>query len=314
MPSQGDNFGLNPNYDYYEIYLDSYDANSTNDASYYYADWPLFQLVTPIPNLAAIKVLEVQIPFSWYVFHSKNNTFLLTEGGSTSTVTIPVGNYNSTTMSTALGVALTSASPNAYTYNVTFSGQNSTPSTSKFTITSSAGSAFTLTFGVDGDDLGNTNPRLWLGFTEYQNISSGSGVLVAPNAANIAGPNYLYINSRALGTLLKSVLPKGAEALGAGSIGPQIAKIPISVQPGGVIYWSDPDPEKWFSLENLALITQFDLYLTVGNNDNPTVTSLNGLNFSIKLGILQNRTIFGNVDAPAQGYPQATVMSRKRRG
>ena len=276
--------------EYVEIELDSYDATLAYVNSYYYSDWPLFQIQSDLANVAAVKVLEVQIPFAWYVFHSQNNTFILTEGGSSATVTLPVGNYNSSTMATALGTALSLVSPNVRTYTATFSGQNSVPNTGKFTITSSVAATFLLTFG-DAEDLGVTNPRLWLGFSEGINTSSAGGVIVAPNAANLAGPNYLYVNSRSIGTLIKTVLPVGADALGQGSIGPQIAKIPINVQPGGVIYWSDPVPQRWFSLENFPLLTQFDLYITVGNNDTPQATSLNGISFSVKLGLLLNKTL-----------------------
>lgn len=279
-------------YDYMELFLDSYDASLAYVNSYYYSDWPLFQFQTDIANIAAFKVIEAQIPFSWYVINSSNNRFLLTEGASTATVTLPVGNYNSSTLTTALQTALILASPLAKTYAVTFSGQNSVPNTGKFTIVSADASVYSLTFG-DAEDLGVTNPRFYLGFAEGVSTSSGAGVLTGQNAANISGPNYLYINSRSLGTLFKTVLPVGADALGQGSIGPQIAKVPINVQPGGVIYWSDPVPQKWFLLENYPLLTQMDLYITIGNNDTPIATSLNGISFSVKIGLLLNKSLAG---------------------
>lgn len=290
MAEQGDNFGLNENYDYWEIYLDSNDASLAYTNNFYYTDWPLFQFATPIPNLAAMKIIEVQIPFTWYTVNEYNYQFLLTEGATTVTVTLPVGNYNSTSLGTALATALSLVSPTIATYTVSFSGQNSVPNTGKFTIINGNSTPFTLTFGGP-DDLGSTNPRFVLGMAEATNTSSLSGVLVAPRAANIAGPNYLYLNSRSIGTILKNVLPLGAEALGAGSIGPQLAKIPVNVQPGGVIYWSDPDPQKWFALENLALLPQMDMYITVGNSDQGQCTSLNGVPFSVKLALLTNKSI-----------------------
>ena len=42
-------------------------------------------------------------------------------------------------------------------------------------------------------------------------------------------------------------------------------------------------------MQNLALLTQFDMYITLGKNAVPTVTSLNGLSFSVKMGLLQNK-------------------------
>ena len=308
------NYGLNDHLIYYEIFLDSYDCIAAADSSYLKTDWPMFQLTTPIPNLAAIKILEVQIPFSFYIFNSSNNTFLLTDTYVTNAVvTIPVGNYNSTTLAAQLAASLMSASP-AVTYTVTFSGSSSQPNTGKFTISNNTGSTsvFSLIFGTTGD-LGLTNPRLFLGFPAGTTTSGTNQVLNAPYAANIAGPNYLYLNSRTFGTTISTVLPGGAVSLGAGSIGPQIAKIPINVQPGGVIYWMDVDPQKWFSLENLPLLTQFDMYITIGNNATPTVTSLNGLNFSVKMGLLRNKMQIDQLQGQGGMYPASSLSMPRGR-
>lgn len=125
------------------------------------------------------------------------------------------------------------------TYTPTYSGL-----TGKLTIaaTGAAGSYFSLVFGVAGDP-GVANPRFNMGFGSAGTYTSTVGLgptLIAPNVASISGPNYMYLNSSAIGTQLSVLLPGGALQLGNGSAGPQIAKIPINVQPGGVIYWSDP--------------------------------------------------------------------------
>ena len=146
------------------------------------------------------------------MINSSNNRFLLTEGASTATVTIPVGNYNSSTLTTALQTALILASPLAKTYAVTFSGQNSVPNTGKFTIVSADASVYSLTFG-DAEDLGVTNPRFYLGFAEGVSTSSGAGVLTGQNAANISGPNYLYINSLSLIHISEPTRPCGTSRM-----------------------------------------------------------------------------------------------------
>lgn len=317
----GTNFGLNDYLNYYEIYLDSLDSQSTYDTDFSSTDWPLFQLATPIPNLGAMKVLEVQIPFSFYIFNSSNNTFTLTDNSVTNgLVTIPVGNYTSTTLTTALAAAL-NASGTARTYTVTFAGQSSGPNTGKFTITGSTSTSysFALTFGGSTADTGTTNPRLFLGFQAGAPAGNTSNtaltpVLVAPNAANIAGPNYLYLNSRMLGPQLTTLLPRGAVNLGNGTAGPQLAKIPINVQPGGIIYWTDPSPLFWFSLENMALLSQFDMYLTIGNNEVPQATRLNGVSFSVKLGLLKNKlTVEQSYQGRDGNTPASTVIGGRKR-
>ena len=296
----GNNIGLNDSLQYFEIEFDSLDTNTTPDGASKTTDWPLFLLGRPLTNVAAIKILEVQIPFSWYVYNSTNNTFVLSESDSLSTsptITIPIGNYTSTSMSATLAALLTAASPASHTYTVTYSGSsNIAAATGKFTISSNAGSTntFSLTFG-SSISPGNTNPRLWLGFNPGANSSNASQILVAPNVASVTGPNYLYVNSNKMGQLCNLYLPQGAYNLGKGTNSPQMAKIPVDVQPGGVVYWKDPDPQKWFDFENLSNFANIDFYLTMGNTSAQTPLQLNGLSFSIKLGVLVNKMVHNDV-------------------
>lgn len=230
-------FGLSDRLGYTELSLDSLDASNTKGAGVSKSDWPEFRLNT-LSNVAGIKIIEAQIPFSFYVINGGNNTFLLSEsssGNDPQLVALPIGNYDYTTISEALGAALTTASLGlaSSTYTVDYL-QN----TQKLLITKSGTGTFTLAFGENGDP-GNTNPRLWLGFNDGA-ITSGALTMTAPNVLQITGPNYLYINSDAIGTLCGMFLPKGATNLAQNGIGPQLAKIPITVGPGGVIFWQDP--------------------------------------------------------------------------
>ena len=306
----GNNFGLNDSLKYYEFVFDSWDTNTTPDGSAATSDWPLFLLGKPLTNVAAIKILEAQIPFTWNVFNSTNNTFTLTENGTTSaTITIPAGNYTSTTFTTELGALLTAASGETATYNATYSSSSSNPETQQLLVyvtTANLGSltTFFLTFGAAGNS-GNTNPRRYMGFNAGASTSSvasipawaaisapGTGIsLTSPNAMSITGPNYVYVNSNKMGQLCNFYLPLGAANLGNGQTGPQMAKIPVNVQPGGIIYWQDPDPQKWFDLESLPNFANIDFYLTLGNTSAQKPLQLNGLNFSLKLGVLVNAMV-----------------------
>jgi hypothetical protein len=290
------NYGLNNSLEYFEFALDSYDTLNSYNGQSLNTDWPVFWLGRPLNNVAAIKVLEVQIPFSYYVYNTSNNTFTLTEsaGGPAEKVTITPGNYSSTTMIAELETDLNAASYNGFNYTVTYN-----ESTQKFTISNSSGSGtFSLGFGVAGVEIGNTDPRDYLGFgpTGFPgNTSNASQVLVAPYAAMVTGDNYIYVNSVTFGPQVAMYLPQGAENLGNGTLGPQIAKVPVNVQPGGIIYWQDPDPMKWFDLENQNNVAVIDLYLTLGNKSAQTPLQLNGQNFSIKLGILVNKMVHNDV-------------------
>jgi hypothetical protein len=298
-------FGVSDSLEYFELSFDSLDTQKAATQAYAPTDWPLFNLGRPLTNIAGIKITQVEIPFSWYVFNSKNNTFLLNVAGACTNalVTIPVGNYNSTTLITALTTALNTALYSqgfggTLMWSVTFSGASSVPNTGKFTfvLNSLVSTATSFTFG-DSSDTGNTNPRLFLGFGPGVNTAtfvSGTGmVLTAPNANLLSGPNYLYLNSRKLGQLCNMFLPTGARNLGSGNNGPQMAKIPVNVQSNGIIYWQDPDPEKYFDLEDLFNVADLDFYFTLGNSSN--VVAFNGLSFSIKLVVITNKAVSSNL-------------------
>lgn len=290
-------YGLSDLYEYHEFEFDSNDATTSNVLSISSKDWPLFLLGRPLNNVAGIKILEVQIPVTWYVINSQNNTFTLVEnisGGSTSTVTIPAGNYNSSSLAAVLGTQMSAVSTNSVTYTVIYSGTSvSAAQTGVFTITGSTrGSAysFTLTFGTTSVDPGWNNPRLALGFNPGSITSSSSVTpsLIAPNVALITGPNYLYISSSIIGQQTNLYLPDTANS--TGTTGPQLCKVSINSSYGGIITWQDPDPQKYFNLENLFNLASIDFYLNLGNNLQ-TPISLNGAGFSLKLGILITKTV-----------------------
>ncbi len=302
MASAGTNYGLNTNFLYTEFEFDSGQATSANNPQFSKTDWPVFLIGRPLNNVAAIKVLEVQIPFTYYVFFAvqggnggSGNHFLLQEypggvGGPTVVVTLTPGNYTVSDLIAQLQFSLSTVSPNGWAYTVTYA-----PITQKLTITSNGGngSHFNLAFGNDINDPGWLNPRLWLGFFGGVNVSTigagaGPPTLVSPFVLQVTGPNYLFLNSYSLGPLCKLYLPANYQAGGqVSSDGTQLAKIPVTVQPGGVNYWSDPAPQYWFDLENQSNIAQLDFYLTMGTNPQPI--TLNGATFSLKLGILTTK-------------------------
>jgi hypothetical protein len=244
-------------------------------------DWPLFDLSRPLGDIAFLKILEVQIPFTWYVFNNQNNTFQLLETSSQHTITIPEGNYSASSLITVLSSLMTSASQFAFGYVVTYSS-----TTQKFTITTPGGPQFTCQFTGSQVTEGNRDPSIMLGANASQNstVVGLDSVLVMPNAALVTGPNYLYLNSQKMGTLTNMYLPEGAENLG--SLGPQMAKIPISCQPGGVIFWQDPAPQHWFRVDLNQNLPQIDFYFSLGNWNNQIPLKFNGVSFSLKLGML----------------------------
>lgn len=281
---------IGTNYRYLEFELDSYDANATlgnGDATYY--NWPLFDLGRPLDGIAYLKVLEVQIPFTWYVFNNENNGFFLNEPGGAFPVQFPIGNYTATQIASTLGPLLTTVSAQTgaggFTYTCTYSSV-----TQKFTITATgvpSGDTFGLSFTGSEVTESNNDPSMMLGANPSQTSTpntTGTCVLVMPNIALVTGPNYLYLNSQRMGSLCNLYLPYGSQS--RGNLASQIAKIPVTVQPGGVIFWADPAPQHWFKIDALSNLPTIDFYLSLGNWQSNTPLNLNGIGFSIKLGML----------------------------
>lgn len=289
----GDNYGLNDSYEYKEFELDSLDADGPFISTAASTDWPRFTVAGkgPIENVVAIKILEATIPFSWDVFNSANNTFTITETavGVPQTVTIPVGNYTPSTIVTAMTTAILAAGL-VSVYTVTINSLRN-----RLVITSSTTNQFYCSFGAGFNILnvppnsGNKNPRLFIGFPPGDTFSALAGsvqVLQSPNSILLSGPSYIYINSTKIGSDTDVYLPAGAFNLGGGKAGPQVAKVPVNCNAGGTVTWSDPDPQKWFKYDQMAAFNGCDFYLSLGNTTSQLPLQLNGLSFSIKLGVL----------------------------
>jgi len=291
----GTNFGLNDSLKYFEFQLDSLDASGSNAEGAASTDWPLFLLggKAPLSNIAAFKIIEAQIPFTYYVFNDVNTDnsstnlarWTLTEtgpgAGGPYYPKIVVGNVTGgSALATVLQTALNAVS-SGYTVIYTTNTQKLRFQTTKANVT-----GFSFTFGTE-TNAGNKNARLYIGFPGGVTSSIGT-TLFSPNVILLSGANYVYVNSNALGNLTNMYLPQGAVNLGGGNSGPQMAKIPINCSSGEVAYWQDPDPQKWFDVENLNVLNQVDFYLTLGNTSGETPLKLNGVSFSLKLAVLVN--------------------------
>ena len=297
------NYGLNDDYFYQEVLLDSLDATTTAEPGQTSLNNPLFIFARPFRNICAIKILSAQVPYTYYAITQYNYSFVLTEDALSVTITLPIGNYSPNSMAETLATVLSTQSPHGYVYIVNYSAQ-----TNNLSITNSTGgpaAVFSLVFG-NSNDTGNTNPRVSLGFGPGTNTSSAiNNLQTLISGAVQFGANYLYLNSDSVGFLVKTYLPLGAKNLNNGDIGPQLALIDAVANPNGVIFYNDPDPQKWFSMEVFNL-SSIDLYFTAGNTSQ--VVDFNGQPFSVKIGILiQNPN-----RATTQGatYAQGRVQTR----
>jgi len=310
-------YGLSDNFEYFEFSLDSLDASYSNQAGTASTDWPVFEVAGkgPLKDIVAVKILDAQIPFSWYVINSVNRSFLMrVDAGVDFTVTLTVGNYTAASMAVELQTAINAAAGGT-TLNVTYvTGRQKF----LFTKTGGPGTNYTFTFGAPEGipgvqpNSGNTNPRLWIGFTPGS-TTSVAGVMESPNCVLVSGPGYLYVNSTRIGSDVDMYLPQGAFNLGGGKAGPFMAKIAIDTNPGGMVTWVDSDPQKWFKFDQLQSLNNFDFFLSLGNTTSEFPLKLNGLGFSLKLGVLKlQRMSLDVVDSTQQNGRIARREGPKR--
>jgi len=139
-----------------------------------------------------ITVLQSQIPVSYYVIGAGANTFTLTEGSSSVTITISPANYNVFSFSTTVGALLTANSPNAYTYTINYPNAYTSPDTGLLTYrVNSIARTVSLTFPARSplsEQFGFIT-----GSTNYFTVSGLNQTLTSTNVVNFTPENSLYI-------------------------------------------------------------------------------------------------------------------------
>lgn len=300
-------YGITNDLRYYEFELDSNSSFSPYATGYTKQNWPLFQIggKRPLQTIAAIKILEFQCPFTWYVFTATNGTFVLQETGQVPVdVVIPESNYTMAQFLPVLASLLTAASLSGFTYTCVYDS-----GTQKIAIYNNNATTLPFSLVMSGDE-----PARFIGFPEDSTTTSQTfiavgpvnhgNVLVTPNVVNISGPNYLYVNSTTLGTLVDLYLPVSD----GGNSGPQICKIPVNQNSGGIIDWIDPDPSKWFNMEGLNQLYELDFFLSLG--DKRKVVDLNGQSFFVKLGVLE-RTAHRTITSAGSKHDRSVKRFRR---
>jgi hypothetical protein len=126
-----------------------------------------------------VTVLNAQIPVSFYIIDETNNVLYYSDGSTTNTLTLTIGNYNGNQMVTALNAGFTS---------------NFIPITT--TLNSKTGLLyFTITGGTTYTFLSTSTIKSILGFDE--NISD-SLLIIMPYQLNLLGKKKIFINSNNL--------------------------------------------------------------------------------------------------------------------
>ena len=110
------------------VYVDSRSRINGTDSNFSY-------LINLPPNESydRVVVLNAQIPKSYYLVEAPANTFILIEGASTVTVTVPSGDYVLQAWMYTLQSLLNTNSPSGWTYTVTYPSILTSPNTGKLT-------------------------------------------------------------------------------------------------------------------------------------------------------------------------------------
>lgn len=261
--------------DYYEYTFDSLEATNAASDSYTSRNWPNFKMDNPLMNVVGVKVIEAEIPFSFYTVSSFNNTFQVSyNGGAYVTLTVPVGNYSAASLATQLQTLLVTVDA-SFTVSIDAVA-------SKFLFTAA------LTFVFNFPNTMQTDMRLLMGFDSVSPtavLSAGLFRLTSVNVYQVTGSNFLHVCSNRLGPLMNIYLPSN-DVNSKGGIGPQIAKIQVNVNPYDVIFWRDPTPDLIFNIKNVFQLKEMDFYLAAAEGGVETPLDLNGLGFSLKLALL----------------------------
>lgn len=145
-----------------------------------------------------ISLVHAGVPKSYYNIDSQNNTFTLTENGSSTTVTLTPGDYTSSTFPAHLEYQLDAASlvidaSNPWTYSATFDS-----TTHKLTITSTEHASRTMTTNSITFS-GFNNPFLCCGFHQDSinsfTVNTGTGTLVSDYPCCFERTKYITIKS-----------------------------------------------------------------------------------------------------------------------
>lgn len=265
---------LSNKYEYITLLCDSATATSQAESSDTILNHPNFEFTNETFQPAGLKVVSAIIPFTYYVINDKNNTILV----NGLPANVPPGSYSGQQLADTLETVFADAAGGTWT--VTFNEQSL-----KFRIEWSS-TFFPLWFGYGINQ--NDSMKDILGFRDTIVNSSNTApyVLESQKIANPTGPMYLFLNSKSIGQTIRAISNNRASGRPVSSN--QIAKIPVTCQPGGLIFYNDPNPDNYFDFKEGTKFNSFDLYLTFGSNDEEVI-DLNEQSFSAVISLLQYR-------------------------
>ena len=282
---------ISDTFEYFELSCSNYDATvasgqlwkgGSSPVNKIIYSWPKFYWSEKSPDIVGMKVIDFIYQNVWDTVNTTNQTFTYTIGGVPNTITIPVGYYTGASLATALQTALSAITAGL---TVTFN-------------TNTQGFVFTQTISALAWSFTFANKQTMyysMGFIPGSTVSAiGVGsTIVSPLVANPDGPRYLYLNSRVMGPLINFNLTDGNVG---SSGGPQIAKIPTLVERNAHGTYVDSNPTMFFDFFVGTKFETFDLYLTLGSDQDQSPLDMKGSEWSVKLGFICYRDATRNIE------------------
>lgn len=206
-----------------------------------------------------VTVLNAQIPVSFYVIDVTNNLLKIYDGTTLFDITIPIGNYNSGTLNTALNSAMATAGI-LLTVSI-----NTINGVLIFTNTS-----LLLTYRINANRFGSTLATI-LGVGEVSAFSTPSSSGGLPYPLNLLGKSKLLINSANLNNVAYTSFGLGFTTT--------IATIPVNVPPYSLIQYACAVEQQKNVLTNRVLD---NIDIQILDTDNRFI-NFNNVNWSITL-------------------------------
>ena len=281
------------------IYLDSRDASTylaTNsdgfDMNSYFQYILQEQISIPDNMNVLISLNGATIPYSFYNIREGVNDkidFTITENGTTNvssaTLTIPAGNYSAISLGNYLeGVfpdQVFSGFGGVGGYDFTF-GCDYQPDSQKYLLSiagagADAGKTLFATLLFDTGANKDSHARIELGFRERDVV-----VLAGSTDLSRTSDNVIDINGSIHGVYIRTnLVSSGTLDSQNGTFSNILARIPIKVQSGGIIF-SEPSNNTHKSLVDLSVIGTLTIRLTDERN---RILDLNGLHFQLGIQI-----------------------------
>lgn len=212
-----------------------------------------------VEKIDSVELLNLQMPLGFYNIRTNCNTFYFKQGATSRQATITSGNYTISSLLTALQTAINSVLVGA-TSTLTFS-----TTTNKSTLSISTG-----TIAIDNSTSPILNQYI-LGFTT--DAQSGASI-TAPSCYNINHDLFVNLSIDNLNTNFLSPIPCSF-------------KIPISLNNGNILFWSEKQNHKQkININNNENLT----YLKISVRDRyGFILDNNGLHFSFQLLIKINK-------------------------